>query len=104
MTLERSGKRSGKWGIDLTGRPREFAYSYEDCLHNYSSAGFLVTSEDGKLVLLGTHNEAPNLWGNFAGKRDPVEIDPKVTACRELAEELGLEKDPNSDLGEPYML
>ena len=91
-------------GYDHSGKEALFTLTKEESLRRYSSAGFLVTTSDSRYVLLGTHHEASDLWGNFAGGRDLGETDPKITAARELKEELGIEVNPNSDLGEPLIV
>ncbi len=75
-----------------------------ECFQNYSSAGVLVTTRDKTSVLLGSHKVGmESLWGNFAGGREPGETDPRVTASRELEEELGLQIAPEA-LPEPLVV
>lgn len=73
-------------------------------LENYSSAGVLVTTHEKTSVLLGSHKVGmASLWGNFAGGRETGETDPRVTAARELEEELGLYVTPKTLL-EPLVV
>lgn len=97
-------QRPRDWGYDGSGHAVEFARSKEECLREYTSAGFIVTSLDSHSLLLGNHHEAPNLWGNFAGARNIGENDPKITAARELEEELGIKVDPKSGFSEPLIV
>ncbi len=83
---------------------RQLIMHPSDCLRNYSSAGFLVTTPGMKEVLLGTHHEAPGLWGNFAGGRLAEECDPRITAARELQEEIGLGVDPETNWSQPLIV
>ena len=94
---------SKEWGYNARGEHLAFALTTAESLSRYSSAGFMVVSSDFQYVLLGTHTEAPNLYGNFAGGRDPGESDPLITACREIEEELGQKVDPSSVTDEPLI-
>ncbi len=88
-------------------QPSELPYWEErrrKYLKEYTSAGFLITDMDGQAILLGSQYEAPTRWGPFAGRRELWENDPKVTATRELAEELGIDLGFDTELDSPLIL
>ncbi len=88
---------------NLFPKENPFVKTKKECLEQYNSTGVLVTSMDASEVLLGTHQGAPTLWGNFAGSREADDTDPKDTATRELEEELGI-KISKKVLGEPLII
>lgn len=75
---------------------KNYVKTPEQCFREYSSAGVVIMSPDGRHVLLGSHHEAPNLWGNFAGARESYENNSRQTAARELEEEVGIKVKPEN--------
>lgn len=84
-----------------TGQPfsvpdRIGTWSEDELNERYSTAGVLVFSPDGSVVL-GGHNVRTSkygdilLWGPFAGSREPQDGSPWETAKREFLEETGHE-------------